>query len=148
MKLKSMKICFENYIFVWNYGMIKREQQMKLQQENQKIYPIFSDFLNFVRNELYQDVEKKKHHENLGESRIHRLELIELNLVNLVEAYDNYLMVIPLLKTLKKNKLYLFPYEIFQILNQEVFQAQIFNVLNLLWDEMISNGAPQLEAFN
>jgi len=29
-----------------------------------------------------------------------------------------------------------------------VFGAQIFNILNLLWDEMISNGAPQLEAFN
>ena len=28
------------------------------------------------------------------------------------------------------------------------FGAQIFNVLNLLWDEMISNGTPQLDAYN
>ncbi|QUG86962.1 hypothetical protein GSN03_26410 (plasmid) [Bacillus nitratireducens] len=52
-----------------------------------KEYPIFSDFLNFVRKELYHDVVSKKHHENLGYSRIHRLELIELNLMNLVEVY-------------------------------------------------------------
>ncbi|PEA68782.1 type IV secretion system protein VirB4, partial [Bacillus toyonensis] len=52
-----------------------------------KEYPIFSDFLMFVRKELYQDVKAKKHHDNLGDSRIHRLELIELNLTNLVEAY-------------------------------------------------------------
>jgi DNA helicase HerA-like ATPase len=33
-------------------------------------------------------------------------------------------------------------------LSAEVFQAQLFNVLNMLWDGMLGNGQPQLQAFN
>ncbi len=33
-------------------------------------------------------------------------------------------------------------------LKPEVYLPQIFNVMNLLWDSMLRNGAPQLEAYN
>ena len=60
----------------------------------------------------------------------------------------NYSMVILLLKTFKKEQVVSFSLRNISSFKPEVFQAQIFNVLNLLWDEMISNGAPQLRAFN
>ncbi|MED3397839.1 type IV secretion system protein VirB4 [Bacillus wiedmannii] len=113
-----------------------------------KEYPIFSDFLMFVRKELYQDVEAKKHHDNLGDSRIHRLELIELNLTNLVEAYAELFDGHTTIEDFKKEQVVSFSLRNISSFKPEVFQAQIFNVLNLLWDEMISNGAPQLKAFN
>ncbi|CAM4147944.1 VirB4 family type IV secretion system protein [Bacillus paramycoides] len=113
-----------------------------------KEYPIFSDFLTFVRNELYQDVESRKHHDNLGDSRIHRLELIELNLMNLVEAYAELFDGHSTIEDFKKEQVVSFSLRNISSFKPEVFQAQIFNVLNLLWDEMISNGAPQLRAFN
>lgn len=113
-----------------------------------KEYPIFSDFLRFVRKELYQDVEARKHHENLGESRKHRLELIELNLVNLVEAYAELFDGPTTIEDFKKEQVVSFSLRNISSFKPEVFQAQIFNVLNLLWNEMISNGAPQLKAFN
>ncbi|WP_231348420.1 VirB4 family type IV secretion system protein, partial [Bacillus mycoides] len=113
-----------------------------------KEYPIFSDFLNFVRKELYQDVVSKKHHENLGDSRIHRLELIELNLMNLVEVYAQLFDGHSTIEDFKKEQVVSFSLRNISSSKAEVFQAQIFNVLNLLWDEMISNGAPQLRAFN
>ncbi|MBE5107860.1 type IV secretion system protein VirB4 [Bacillus thuringiensis] len=113
-----------------------------------KEYPIFSDFLMFVRKELYQDVEAKKHHDNLGDSRIHRLELIELNLTNLVEAYAELFDGHSTIEDFKKEQVVSFSLRNISSFKPEVFQAQIFNVLNLLWDEMISNGAPQLKAFN
>ncbi|MFF2341057.1 VirB4 family type IV secretion system protein [Bacillus mycoides] len=113
-----------------------------------KEYPIFSDFLTFVRKELYQDVEGRKHHDNLGESRIHRLELIELNLMNLVEAYAELFDGHSTIEDFKKEQVVSFSLRNISSFKPEVFQAQIFNVLNLLWDEMISNGAPQLRAFN
>ncbi|MDM5235239.1 type IV secretion system protein VirB4 [Bacillus cereus] len=113
-----------------------------------KEYPIFSDFLTFVRKELYQDVKDRKHHDNLGESRIHRLELIELNLMNLVEAYAELFDGHSTIEDFKKEQVVSFSLRNISSFKPEVFQAQIFNVLNLLWDEMISNGAPQLRAFN
>ncbi|PEF16028.1 VirB4 family type IV secretion system protein [Bacillus cereus] len=113
-----------------------------------KEYPIFSDFLRFVRKELYQDVKARKHHENLGESRKHRLELIELNLVNLVEAYAELFDGPTTIEDFKKEQVVSFSLRNISSFKPEVFQAQIFNVLNLLWNEMISNGAPQLKAFN
>lgn len=113
-----------------------------------KEYPIFSDFLMFVRKELYQDVEARKHHDNLGDSRIHRLELIELNLTNLVEAYAELFDGHTTIEDFKKEQVVSFSLRNISSFKPEVFQAQIFNVLNLLWDEMISNGAPQLKAFN
>ncbi|MGN4838166.1 VirB4 family type IV secretion system protein [Bacillus cereus group sp. MYBK150-2] len=111
-------------------------------------YPIFSDFLRFVRKELYQDVKAKKHHDNLGDSRIHRLELIELNLTNLVEAYAELFDGPTTIEDFKKEQVVSFSLRNISSFKPEVFQAQIFNVLNLLWNEMISNGAPQLKAFN
>ncbi|PFZ71446.1 type IV secretion system protein VirB4 [Bacillus toyonensis] len=111
-------------------------------------YPIFSDFLRFVRKELYQDVKAKKHHDNLGDSRIYRLELIELNLTNLVEAYAELFDGPTTIEDFKKEQVVSFSLRNISSFKPEVFQAQIFNVLNLLWNEMISNGAPQLKAFN
>lgn len=112
-----------------------------------KEYPIFSDFLMFIRKELYQDVEAKKHHDNLGDSRIHRLELIELNLTNLVEAYAQLFDGHSTIENFKKEQVVSFSLRNISNFKPEVFQAQIFNVFNLIWDEMISNGAPQLEAY-
>ncbi|PEK99403.1 type IV secretion system protein VirB4 [Bacillus toyonensis] len=113
-----------------------------------KEYPIFSDFLKFVRKELYQDVAARKHHDNLGDSRLHRLELIELNLTNLVEAYAELFDGHTTIEDFKKEQVVSFSLRNISSFKPEVFQAQIFNVLNLLWNEMISNGAPQLKAFN
>ncbi|MEH7220576.1 type IV secretion system protein VirB4, partial [Bacillus toyonensis] len=110
-------------------------------------YPIFSNFLSFVRDELYENVKSRKHHENLGESRKHRLELIELNLVNLVEAYAQLFDGHSTIENFKKEQVVSFSLRNISNFKPEVFQAQIFNVFNLIWDEMISNGAPQLEAY-
>ena len=81
-------------------------------------YPIFSNFLSFVRDELYEDVENRKHHENLGESRKHRLELIELNLVNLVEAYAELFDGPTTIEDFKKEQVVSFLYGIYPVLNQ------------------------------
>ncbi|MFP3359191.1 type IV secretion system protein VirB4, partial [Planococcus sp. SIMBA_143] len=45
-------------------------------------YPIFSDFLLYLRSQLYEDVEKQKVFDNIGAVRRERLEHIELNISN------------------------------------------------------------------
>ncbi|WP_306386359.1 VirB4 family type IV secretion system protein [Priestia megaterium] len=111
-------------------------------------YPIFSDFLKFVREELYADVEKRIHHENLGDSRIRRLELIELNLVNLVETYANLFNGHSTIEDFNDEQVVFFSLRHLSNLKPEIFQAQLFNVMNLLWDGMLQNGEPQYHAYN
>lgn len=111
-------------------------------------YPIFNDFLTFIRNELYEDFKSKKHHENLGENRKHRLELMELNIVNLVETYSHLFNGISTIEDFNDEQVVFFSLRGLSSLKPEIFQAQLFNVMNLLWDGMLQNGAPQLQAYN
>ncbi|WP_176519799.1 VirB4 family type IV secretion system protein [Bacillus pseudomycoides] len=126
----------------------KKGNENKITTKKPDEYPIFTNYLKLVRDELYEDFLSKKHHENLGESRKHRLELIELNIVNLVETYAQLFNGHSSIEDFKKEQVVSFSLRNISSFKPEVFQAQIFNVLNLLWDEMISNGAPQLKAFN
>jgi len=111
-------------------------------------YPIFTDFLRFVREELYEDFETRKHQKNLGESRKHRLELIELNIVNLVETYANLFNGVSTIDNFDHEQVVFFSLRHLSNLKPEIFQAQLFNVMNLLWDGMLQNGTWQLDAFN
>ncbi|MGG3801188.1 VirB4 family type IV secretion system protein [Metabacillus fastidiosus] len=111
-------------------------------------YPIFSDFLNFIREELYENYETKKHHENLGESRKQRLELIELNIENLVETYSHLFNGFSTIEDFNDEQIVAFSLRHLSSLKPEIFQAQLFNVMNLLWDGMLQNGGPQLKAYN
>lgn len=111
-------------------------------------YPIFEDFLKFIREELYEDFESRRHHENLGESRKHRLELIELNIVNLVETYSDLFNGISTIEDFNDEQVVFFSLRHLSSFKPEIFQAQIFNVMNLLWDGMLQNGSPQLHDYN
>lgn len=111
-------------------------------------YPIFNDFLTFIRKELYEDFKTKKHHTNLGENRKHRLELMELNIVNLVETYSHLFNGISTIEEFNDEQVVFFSLRGLSSLKPEIFQAQLFNVMNLLWDGMLQNGAPQLQAYN
>ncbi|OAH58673.1 type IV secretion system protein VirB4 [Domibacillus aminovorans] len=111
-------------------------------------YPIFTDFLTFIREELYEDFNTKKHHENLGESRKNRLEKIELNIVNLVETYSYLFDGISTIENFNDEQVVSFSLRHLSQLKPEIFQAQLFNIMNLLWDGMLQNGAYQLKNFN
>ncbi|WP_018395852.1 hypothetical protein [Bacillus sp. 37MA] len=111
-------------------------------------YPIFTDFLTFIREELYEDFNTKKHHENLGESRKNRLEKIELNIVNLVETYSYLFDGISTIENFNDEQVVSFSLRHLSQLKPEIFQAQLFNIMNLLWDGMLQNGAHQLKQFN
>jgi len=132
---------------LWN-DYTSTEKPNKITGLTPKQYPIFSDFLQFVREELYVDVEKRIHHDNLGDSRIRRLELIELNLVNLVETYANLFNGPSTIEDFNDEQVVFFSLRHLSNLKPEIFQAQLFNVMNLLWDGMLQNGEPQYHAYN
>ncbi|MEQ6001459.1 MULTISPECIES: type IV secretion system protein VirB4 [Bacillus] len=111
-------------------------------------YPIFSDYLALIREELYADFEKKLQHENLSPNRRSRLEKIELSILNLVSNYSHLYDGISTIEDFDKEQVVFFSLRNLLSLKPEVYLPQIFNVMNLLWDSMLRNGAPQLEAYN
>lgn len=110
-------------------------------------YPTFSEFLKLIRKELYADEETREHHPNLGEYRKRRLELIELNIENLVETYAHLFDGISTIEDFNDEQVVFFSIRHLSKLKDEIAQAQLFNVMSLLWDGMLQNGEPQLAAY-
>lgn len=110
-------------------------------------YPTFSEFLQLIRQELYADEKTREHHPNLGEYRKRRLELIELNIENLVETYAHLFDGISTIEDFNDEQVVFFSIRHLSKLKDEIAQAQLFNVMSLLWDGMLQNGEPQLAAY-
>ncbi|WP_455920207.1 VirB4 family type IV secretion system protein [Priestia megaterium] len=110
-------------------------------------YPTFSEFLQLIRQELYADEKTRKHYPNLGEYRKRRLELIELNIENLVETYAHLFDGISTIEDFNDEQVVFFSIRHLSKLKDEIAQAQLFNVMSLLWDGMLQNGEPQLDAY-
>ncbi|MEH7396886.1 VirB4 family type IV secretion system protein [Priestia megaterium] len=110
-------------------------------------YPTFSEFLQLIRQELYADEKTREHHSNLGEYRKRRLELIELNIENLVETYAHLFDGISTIEDFNDEQVVFFSIRHLSKLKDEIAQAQLFNVMSLLWDGMLQSGEPQLAAY-
>ncbi|WP_203341288.1 VirB4 family type IV secretion system protein [Planococcus beijingensis] len=111
-------------------------------------YPTFSDLLSLVRAELYHDFEQQIRHENLAQERELRLSNIELSLTNLVDNYGSIFDGTSSIESFDEEGIVSFPLRNLTNLKSEIYQAQIFSILNMLWDSMISEGAPQFNAYN
>lgn len=111
-------------------------------------YPTFSDLLELIREELYANFEEKIRHANLSEERARRLGNIELSLMNLVKNYGNIFNGISSIDNFDDELIVSFPLRNLTNLKAEVYQAQVFNIMNMLWDGMIVNGSHQLKSFN
>lgn len=109
-------------------------------------YPVFSDFLTLLQDELYADVEKQKVNEEISVNKRTRLENIELNIANVVKNYAHLFNTHSTIDDFNNEDFVSFPLRNLSELKPEIFQAQLFNVLNKLWDGMLSNGQPQLKA--
>lgn len=112
-----------------------------------EVYPTFSEFLHLIRKELYTDEKTREHHPNLGEYRKRRLELIELNIENLVETYAHLFDGMSTIEDFNDEQVVFFSIRHLSKLKDEIAQAQLFNVMSLLWDGMLQNGEAQLVAF-
>lgn len=111
-------------------------------------YPTFSDLLSLVRRELYADFEQQIRHQNLASERELRLSNIELALTNLVENYGNIFDGTSSIENFDEEGIVSFPLRNLTNLKSEIYQAQIFSILNMLWDSMIAEGSPQFHSYN
>lgn len=111
-------------------------------------YPTFSEFLVLVRTELYEDISSKKIWSNLSEGAIRLLSSIELAIGNIVHIYGRIFDGYSSIQSFDEEMVVSFPVRTLLSMSGEVFQAQLFNILNMLWDGMIVNGSHQFKKFN
>ncbi|MFP3470815.1 hypothetical protein R0J90_12305, partial [Micrococcus sp. SIMBA_144] len=71
-----------------------------------------------------------------------------LNISNLVQNYAHLFDGPSSIENFDHEYFVSFPLRNLSELKPEIFQAQLFNVMNMLWDGMLNNGQPQFQAFN
>lgn len=111
-------------------------------------YPTFSEFLALIRDELYEDFSSKIIKSNLSSGNIALLSSVELAVKNIVEIYGQIFDGHSSVKSFDDELVVSFPLRSLLSMQGEVFQAQMFNIMNTLWDGMIVNGSHQLKKFN
>lgn len=101
--------------------------------------PLFEDVLNVVKEQL-----KMK---DLSDHRRTQLENLETQLKRIVNNYGRMFNVHSTLDTTSIRGVCFVMRELIKK-DQTVFQAQLFNVLSHLWNELVVLGKPQLDAYN
>src|SRR5699024_9590495 len=108
-------------------------------------YPIFSDLLKYIRKQLYDNPEKRTIRPELSISRVDRLEKIELVVDNLVNSYASLFNGHTTIQDITDEQVIFFSIRNLTKLEKNVFQAQMYNTLNLIWDNLIQVGARQMK---
>lgn len=111
-------------------------------------YPTFSEFLQLIRDELYEDFSKKVIKQNLSQGTIALLSSVELAVKNIVEIYGQIFDGHSSIQSFDDELVVSFPLRSLLSMQGEVFQAQLFNIMNTLWDGMIVNGSHQFRKYN
>ena len=110
-------------------------------------YPVFPELLELVRKDLYEDPESGLISRMISPSRMQRLESIELTIGNLVHSYPLLFCSTTTIPAMEQEKIVVYNVKGLSNLKPEIFNAQLFNILNLMLDDMIRIGAPSKRAY-
>ncbi|MBM0067957.1 VirB4 family type IV secretion system protein [Alkalicoccobacillus gibsonii] len=136
-----------NQMYV-EWGLWAEDESVRVTDRPSNEYPILSDLMMRIKQELYSDIEKEIMHENLSNNRMTRLENIILVLNTMVRTYGRLFNQHTSLDNFQAQQIVYFEIKSLAQMQSSVFQAQLFNVINLLWDELLQKGVPQYETFN
>src|SRR5699024_11592642 len=87
-------------------------------------YPIFSDLLDYIREQLYDNKEKRNLRTELSASRVKRLEKIELVVDNVVHSYATLFNGHTTIHDITDEQVIFFPIRNLTKLKKNEFQAQ------------------------
>ncbi len=123
------------------------QEQQRITGLPPEVYPTFDDLLALVRSDLYVDFEKGNVNRNLSPSKWRRLENIELTLSNLVHSYGKMFNGHTSIPNLSDNQIIVFNVQNVSTLKNEIFNAQLFNIMSLMFDDMIRIGVPSKQMY-
>src|SRR5699024_10133227 len=145
-ELKEFKVLLRKLYI--KMGLWSEEETINITEFSAEEYPTFSDLLNLVQEELYENKKEKIIRNNLSEYRSNRLENIELTLDDVVSNYGDIFDGISSIENFDEEMVVSFTLRNLTNIEARIYQEQTFSIINLLWDGMISNGSPQFDAFN
>ena len=111
-------------------------------------YPTMSELLVYIQNELYKDTELKIARDNLTESHRKRLESIILNIESVVRDYGMLFDGHSSIKDINTEQILSFELRNLSSFDERIFNAQIFSILTLLWNNSLVQGSKEMKAFN
>lgn len=132
--------------FYHELGFIERIQTTGVTTLKNDEYPIFSNLLDYIQEVLYENVDLRIIRKEMSLSRIDRLEKIELVIDNLVNSYSHLFNGHTTIPDFTNEQVIFFSIRNLTSLERSVFNAQMYNALNLIWDNLITIGAPQMKA--
>jgi DNA helicase HerA-like ATPase len=112
-----------------------------------EVYPTFDDLLQLIRSDLYEDYEQGKVNRNLSPTKWRRLENIELVLTNLVHSYGKMFNGKTSIPDLSGKQIIVYNVQNISTFKAEIFNALLFNVMSLMFDDMIRIGVPSKQMF-
>lgn len=142
-ELEEFKKILRN--FYEKLGFVERMRMTGVTNLANEEYPTFSDFLLYLKGELYENPNQRTIRSELSSSRIERLEKIELVIENLVHSYSYLFDGHTSLPNFTNEQVVFFSLRNLTRLEKSVFYAQMYNTLTLVWDNLIQIGAPQLK---
>src|SRR5690625_7869039 len=132
-------------MFYESLGYMEKLKSTGVTTLKNKDYPIFSDLLDYIREQLYDNNEKRHLRPELSASRVKRLAKIQLVVDNVVHSYATVFNGHTTIHDIKDEQVIFFSIRDLTKLEKNVFQAQMYNTLNLIWDNLIQVGARQMQ---
>lgn len=111
-------------------------------------YPIMENFLNFVKGQLYNDIDRKSLRENITEYRKARLEKIILTIENVITSYGDLFNGHSSIEDISSEQVLSFEVRNLSQFDSRVFNAQIFNILTMLWNEALKQGIKEKKLYD
>ena len=130
-------------MFYESYGFTPKSKDMTSRPPSE--YPIFSDFLTFLQDLLYEDIQNEIVRSELQDVRIKRYDKIILVIENLVKTYSHLFNGHTTVPDFTNEQIIFFSIRNLTSLERRIFNAQMFNALNMIWDNLIQIGSPQMK---
>ncbi|MCJ8343329.1 MAG: hypothetical protein MJH09_10885, partial [Cetobacterium sp.] len=110
-------------------------------------YPTMSQFLDFIKINFYEDLEKEIIKKYLSEGKQKRIESIILTIENLVNYYGKMFDGHSSFSDITNEQIVSFEIKGLSEFDPRIFNTQIFNILTMLWNNMINQGSIEKDKF-
>lgn len=112
-------------------------------------YPILENLLQFICKELYTDESKKQMRSDISDNRKITLEKIILTLDSTILNYGSLFNgTSNISSNLKDEQIISFELRNLNNFDSRIFNAQIFNILTILWNNSLVQGRKEMDDFN
>lgn len=129
----------------YNYCNIKKQKACSYEVTE---YPTMSMFLDYIKSIVYSDVKLETPNRNLTKEKRERLDSILLNIESIVTDYGALFDGHSTVKDITNEPIISFDLRNLTQFEQNIFQAQIFNIISLIWNNALVHGRIQKDLFD